>query len=108
MREYAVEPQKPICKVTKGECAWECKAKKPLTLNALDAWELYCACQTQWRTGFSGATGLDYASVLTVAERMDPPIVLTPRVFDLLRLIEAKRLVIWSDERKALEAKNKK
>jgi hypothetical protein len=107
MQEYQVEPQKPICRVTKAECAWERKGKPQLSLDASDAWDLYRSCQTQWRTGAVGATGLEYKDVLDVADRV-LHLTVTPRIFDLLRLIEAKRLVIWSDERKAEIAKTKK
>lgn len=106
LREYLCEPQRPICFATKAECAWERKGSAQLSLDASDAWDLYQDCQTQWRTGAVGATGLDYKDVFDVAKLKH--LTLTPRIFDLLRLIEAKRLVIWSDERKALEAKNKK
>lgn len=30
------------------------------------AWELFCACSTQWRVGMAGPTGLDYPAVESV------------------------------------------
>ena len=32
--------------------------------------DLFMACQTQWRTGFNGPTGLDYTGVTVVARVM--------------------------------------
>jgi hypothetical protein len=59
--------------------------------------EVFVALSTQWRTGFSGATGLDY-SVL-------------PVVFDLHGLGKAKRQAVFPDlqimERAALNIFNK-
>lgn len=34
-----------------------------------ECYRLFCSLQTQWRIGFHGATGLDYASVLAHLER---------------------------------------
>lgn len=57
------------------------------------ALDLFLACQTQWRTGFNGPTGLDYAGVSVVAR---------------VRQIGGQRLrELWADfvamERAALE-----
>lgn len=31
--------------------------------------EIFCAVRTQWRTGFSGPTGLDYSAVYPLIDR---------------------------------------
>lgn len=53
-------------------------------------------CMTQWRTGFAGATGLDYAAVVAVAPvvgvHLDDP------VLARLRVLEDETLVMWAEE----------
>lgn len=39
----------------------------PATQEMADAFDLFCACSTQWRVGACGATGLDYLAVKEVA-----------------------------------------
>jgi len=34
------------------------------------SFSLFCAVQTQWRTGMSGATGLDYPAVFATLDRL--------------------------------------
>lgn len=43
-------------------------APPPLGEENLEAWTLWRAVSTQWRTSLSGAIGLDYNAVLRVAE----------------------------------------
>jgi hypothetical protein len=81
-----------------AECAWE--RKKPdaaLTLDAIAALEVYAISQTQWRPGSVGFTGLDYVAVARAVEWADLEI--SPRIFELVRLLEAKRLSLWNEER---------
>lgn len=61
------------------------------------AWQCWCGVQTQWRIGFGGATGLDYAAVLAylrTAERL--------RGDELLEVFEGLRAA----ERAVLEARS--
>lgn len=85
-----------------GDCAWNKKAADvELTPAALDAWTIYCRSQSQWHVGMSGATGLRYEG-LEAGARM-AGVEVSPRVFELVQLLEAKRLSIWAEERAAAE-----
>jgi hypothetical protein len=42
---------------------WPCNSR---------TWSVWCGIQTQWRTGLSGVTGLDYAGAWVVVERLIP------------------------------------
>lgn len=53
---------------------------------------------TQWRVGMSGATGLDYTALNTVAKAMQ--IKLTTARFDGLRVMEGEALKVMSNGRK--------
>jgi Phage related hypothetical protein (DUF1799) len=44
--------------------------------------------QTQWRTGMSGATGLDYSALNEVWERLDVPLSRRDDVFQDIRVME--------------------
>jgi len=55
-----------------------------------DAWDLYCAMQTQWRASGFGVIGLDYAQIWPVAELLE--IDVTQDVFRKIRLLEAEEL----------------
>jgi hypothetical protein len=91
-----------------GDCAWNKKAADvELTPAALDAWTIYCRSQSQWNVGMNGATGLRYEG-LEAGARM-AGVDVSPRVFELVQLLEAKRLGIWAEEREAarLEAERK-
>jgi len=80
------------------ECGWD--RDRPtiaLTEDAADALEVYAVSQTQWCPGSVGFTGLDYARVRQAVEWADLEV--TPRIFDLFRLLEAKRLSLWNEER---------
>ncbi len=52
--------------------------------------ELFMACQTQWRTGMAGATGLDYVAVGLVAKTLG--IKLSKKVFSWLQLMELEAM----------------
>lgn len=71
---------------------WQAKA-------ALRLWE---ACSTQWRISFSGAIGLDYVAVKTVAEAIDLHI--DEKVLEALRTLEREQLEAWESDRQATEA----
>jgi hypothetical protein len=98
--------EQPVCfaafKTSAGSkraCAWSTKAEGvELTPAALDAWTVFCLSATQWNhAGMDGTrVGLIYSDV-EAAARLEG-IEVTPRVFYLLRLLEAKRLSIWKEE----------
>lgn len=91
-----------MCRVTLrvGSCAWNEKyPAAPLTRAALAAWEIFQNCQTQWSVGMNGATGMRYEGVEAFARLSG--LELVPHVFALFRVLEAKRLGIWSEEREA-------
>lgn len=90
------------CDASKGEI---CPRPQVLPENgpALRAYDL---CSTQWRTGFCGATGLDYPACLAVLERYvprwekEPPTAEPLDVLDLmndLRTIEHALLTAWAE-----------
>jgi len=53
---------------------------------------LFSALSTQWRTGFSGATGLDYGVVPAVMRLRGIERRLWAETFDDLRVLEAEAL----------------
>lgn len=63
---------------------------------------LFIAMSTQWRTGFNGATGLDYAVLPVVRQAQSPPIPDDdwPDTFDALRVLEAEALSVMREARK--------
>lgn len=54
---------------------------------------------TQWRTGFGGATGLDYTALPVVRAAQSPPIPDDdwPDVFDALRVLEGEALTVMRE-----------
>lgn len=64
-----------------------------------EATQTFVRCQTQWRVGMAGPTGLDYPAVETVMRLLgveDPA-----DCFDRLQIIEAESLRIYADRRAA-------
>ena len=55
-----------------------------------DAFDLFMACRTQWRTGFGGITGLDYTAVQNVAGVLG--IRLNARCLELVQVLEMAAL----------------
>ena len=55
---------------------------------------LYCAMQSQWRVGFAGPTGLDYAALPAVLSLLQIPPEQHPDTFDCLRVMEAEALAV--------------
>ena len=51
---------------------------------------------TQWRTGFSGATGLDYNALPTVMRMCEVSRADQPDTFDCVRVMEGEVLDMWS------------
>lgn len=63
---------------------------------------VFLACRTQWRSGFSGAVGLDYAGVeALVRMRRLVPRARMPEVIAELQVLEAETLAEWSRRRAA-------
>jgi hypothetical protein len=78
-----------LCPV-KTDCA-TCEYRCPDIPSDLQLfWEMWLNCSTQFRTGFSGATSLDYSAVKIVFDTFG--VELTPRYFNLLRALEIETL----------------
>lgn len=60
--------------------------------------QVFCAMDTQWRTGVNGATGLDYAVLPVVMRWQGVPRADQPEVFDGVRVMEAEALR-WLSEK---------
>lgn len=60
----------------------------------VDAVNVFIAMSTQWRTSFSGVTGLDYAALPAVLELLHIPKRERPGVFDGLRAMEDAALEV--------------
>lgn len=76
----------------------------PENLLSLRAYEL---CSTQWRTGFNGATGLDYSSCIATLERYarrwdkeqpDAEPIDPLDLLDEVRTIEQALLTAWAEQ----------
>jgi hypothetical protein len=65
------------------------------------ALELFAALATQWRTGMSGPTGLDYPAIAAVMELQDIAPEDRRERFDEMRVMEREALDVFSDERQA-------
>lgn len=61
------------------------------------------SCQTQWRMGFGGATGLDYNALFQVAGALETTV--DARVLRKIGILEGMMLEHWRLER---EKKDKK
>lgn len=72
-----------------------------LPLNA-DIKELWMAAHTQWRTGISGAVGLDYLAVAEVARWLRVEL-RSPRVWRGLQALERETLRELAQKRKEQE-----
>lgn len=63
-----------------------------------EVFRLFTAMQTQWRTGFRGATGFDYNALPVVfrmhgIKRKDQP-----ELFELLRVMEQEALLVMHEK----------
>ena len=58
---------------------------------------LWLACQTQWRVGFAGATGLDYVAVFQVAGALG--IQMDEKALSKVQMLEGMTLERWHAER---------
>lgn len=61
-------------------------------------WGVWLQCQTQWRVGMSGATGLDYAGVRALLDEIDwTPGPERRQIFDGVRVLERATLEAWAE-----------
>lgn len=71
-------------------------------------WQVFIACRTQWRSGFVGATGLDYAGVQTVFEKkLRIPRRKQDEAWRLLDAMEIGALLGWGEKREEDERQRK-
>ena len=63
------------------------------------AWRLWLQVQTQWRVGFDGKTGLDYAGVRACMELRRIPRRLRGQLFQQIHAMELAALGVWRDAR---------
>lgn len=61
-----------------------------------DAFSLFLAVQTQWRTGFAGRTGLDYSGVQVVMRMHGVPAASRAETFVMLQACERAALDEWA------------
>lgn len=66
---------------------------------------VFGAMQTQWRIGFSGPTGLDYAALPMVVRMMRVPLDCRDDIFMGVRVMESATLGVWADKRRQEDAK---
>lgn len=65
-----------------------------------DAWPAFClfeALGTQWRMGPGGATGLDYAAILSTAKMLGIKRRILQDAFPDLRVMEAEALAVMAE-----------
>ena len=71
----------------------------------MPAVRLWLSVQTQWRTGFAGATGLDYNALFQVARAIK--IRIDADTLRKIRDLESMMLTIWADESKKRKKKGR-
>lgn len=63
-------------------------------------WRVWCSVQTQWRVGFAGATGLDYAAVWAVLDKTGPRQRRMRREwFEHIQSMESAAMDAWAERR---------
>lgn len=72
------------------------------------AWQCWCAVQTQWRVGMSGATGLDYAGVRALLDEEGLSGDERRAVFAGIRACEGAVLEVWAEQREQREAEDQR
>jgi len=71
------------------EYLWPCNVR---------AWQHWQGVQTQWRTGMSGATGLDYAGVHAYLQTMVKSHKQRQTIFDGIQAAERATLAVWREQ----------
>lgn len=71
-------------------------------------WRFFLACRTQWREGFEGATGLDYAGVEVLMLRLRVPRRRQDRLHEFIRGMELAALVGWREQRDELRERSRR
>jgi len=64
-----------------------------------DAFVLFDAMSTQWRTGFSGRTGLDYCALPSVMNLLGFPKKIRNSLFQDVIVMETEALLVMSEEK---------
>jgi hypothetical protein len=67
----------------------------------LQAWNLFFACQTQWRIGMGGREGLDYSGVQRVIDQQRQWRIHRRRLFADVRRMEGACLDEWAKRSKS-------
>lgn len=79
-------------------------AELPVYLRA--SFRLWQSCQTQLRTSFGGAIGLDYPAAFRVAGCIGVEV--DEEVFEGLQAAESEQLAVWAEEDEAREKAREK
>lgn len=105
LREAAVALYTPD--PTAAEAAVLCLTVEEATGPPVEVWEtnwqsvlVFEAMGTQWRSGFSGPTGLDYGAVPAVLRFSSVPRAQWAQVFDDVRVMEGAALKCMADQQK--------
>lgn len=64
-----------------------------------DAFVLFDTMSTQWRTGFSGRTGLDYSALPSVMNLLGFPKKIRNSLFQDVIVMETEALLVMSEEK---------
>lgn len=67
--------------------------------DQLEAWHFWHHCDTQWRHGFGGPTGLDYPGVEHLMGQLRIPRHRRARLWAQVRAMERGALIGWSQQR---------
>lgn len=94
---HGIDPPQPLPKQTDDE-ETPCAAPEiwPDNQHIVRVW---LAMQTQWRVGFSGATGLDYAVLPVVMRGVQVPLNERMDIFAGVQVMERTTLKVWNAAR---------
>lgn len=67
--------------------------------DQLEAWHFWHHCDTQWRHGFGGPTGLDYLGVEHLMGQLRIPRHRRARLWTQIRAMERGALIGWAQQR---------
>lgn len=96
-----IEPPQPINPNIEDDAAWTAPEIWPDNQHIVQVW---LAMQTQWRVGFSGATGLDYAVLPVVMRGVQVPLNERMDIFAGVQVMERTTLKVWAAARIKREA----